>query len=265
MKALILGFLFLSSLSLYSQEYKQNADLRKETQIFDEGLSRLVPAGLLALQKWKLQLPENTDHPGNPDEVKSHELSGYEHPDYFFLTKERDAVVFRAHCGGSTTKNSHYPRSELREMADGSVKKAAWSTESEELHALYAEIAITHTPLKKPHVVCAQIHNNKDDVLAIRLEGKHLLLKRDNLPKITLDAGYKLGTFFELDIFSGKGHIIVAYNGNKILNWKISEPTCYYKIGCYTQSNTQTGDDPSSFGETQIRSLNVGPTTRLSY
>jgi len=80
-------------------------------------------------------------------------------------------------------------------MADGGVKKAAWSTESEEFHALYAEIAITHTPLKKPHVVCAQIHNNKDDVLAIRLEGKHLFSQ---------ERGTSLSLTTEIRFLTGK-------------------------------------------------------------
>ena len=178
-----------------------------------------LPSELIDLSLWKLQLPEDTARSGNPDEVKQPELDNFSHPSFFLLNKKRDALILRAPCGGATTKNSKYPRSELREMtAEG--KRASWPTSSEEIHILKARLAITQTPEVKPHLVCAQIHDTRDDLLVIRLEKNHLFVRRDNLPKITLNPNYQPGTPFSFEIHSGQGNVLVYYEGKKVLTWE---------------------------------------------
>ena len=76
-----------------------------------------VPAKILDLRNWKIALPVDTPHAGTPDEIKQPELAGFVLSPYFYAGK--GGVVFQAHAGGATTKNSRYPRSELREMAPG--------------------------------------------------------------------------------------------------------------------------------------------------
>ena len=127
-----------------------------------------VPGDLIDLADWYLTLP--TGKAGDPDTVENPDLEKFTNA-FFTLNDARDGVVFSAHGDGVTTKNSHYPRSELREM-NGSAK-AAWSNTSG-THTLDVCEAITQVPSAKPEVVAAQIHDDKDDVLQIRLEGHKL-------------------------------------------------------------------------------------------
>ena len=75
------------------------------------------PAKILDLSRWKLTLPVDTDCPGRPDEIKQPQLASFVDAQCFFVNEDRKGVVFRAHCGGSTTKGSKYPRCELRERS----------------------------------------------------------------------------------------------------------------------------------------------------
>ena len=239
-----------------------NPEAKKELDSFDAERNKPLPSRVTNFQRWKLQLPENTDRSGNPDEVKPPELSQYSHPEYFFLTENSKAVVFRAPCGGATTKNSHYPRSELREMTEDGKERASWSTTRDDYHVMSVKLSITALPDKKPHVVCAQVHDGKSDLLAVRIEGRHLFIYRDDYPKLTLDAGYKLGRPFDLEICSGKGRIIVTYEGRKVLDWEVEQSECYYKVGCYTQSNVKRGDLAEAYGETRLYHLWLHETTK---
>ena len=233
----LLSFLLLNSLPLMAE-------------------APLLPSEVIDLSRWKLQLPEGVAQPDHPDEVKQPELKNFSHPSFFFVNEEEDALIFRAHCGGATTVNSDYPRSELREMtADG--KLASWQTSSKDPHILKARLAIMQTPKVKPHLVCAQIHDTHDDLLVIRLEKNHLFIRRDKLPKITLDSDYQLGTPFSFEIHSGHGNVLVFYEGKKVLTWEIQADTCYYKSGCYIQSNPERGDSPEALGEVHIFKLSL--------
>ncbi len=216
-----------------------------------------LPSRVLDLSRWKLTLPEDTAHPGKPDEISVAELQSFTHPQFFFVSDSRDTVVFRAPCNGATTKNSGYPRSELREMqADG--KPARWSTDDQMLHELNATISISQTPSVKQHVVCAQIHGGDDDVIKIRLEKKKLFVERDGEKDAVLDDTYELGTRFILRITAGQGVVTVWYNGDKKLDTKIATDTgCYFKAGCYTQSNPERGEPEDSGGEVMIHQISV--------
>ena len=121
--------------------------------------------------------------------------------------------MFSARGDGVTTKNSHFPRSELREM-NGS-EKAAWSNTSG-THTLDVCEAITQVPSAKPEVVGAQIHDDKDDVLQIRLEGQKLMVQYDDgKSEQLLDANYQLGTPYNVRIIAADSKVEVLYNGQK--------------------------------------------------
>ena len=77
-----------------------------------------VPGDLIDLADWYLTLP--TGKQGDPDTVENPELATFTN-EFFTLDDTGEAVVFSARGDGVTTKNSHYPRSELREM-NGSQK-----------------------------------------------------------------------------------------------------------------------------------------------
>lgn len=219
------------------------------------GQAAVPPSRVIDLSCWKLTVPYDTERKGNPDEIAQPELNMFEDANCFRTTKSKDGVVFQARCDGLTTKNSEYPRSELREMTRDGKDEASWGTADGAIHSLLVVQAITRTPSVKPHVVCTQIHDAKDDVMVVRLEGKRLFIETCESAKIDLDRNYKLATKFTLRIEAGGGHIKVWYNDALKMDWQTSRTGCYFRAGCYTQSNTRKGDRPDSYGQVVIHKL----------
>lgn len=215
----------------------------------------ITPSSVLKLTNWKLTLPVNTSHEGDPDEISQPELATYS-SEYFQLTAAKNGVIFRAHAGGATTSNSGYPRSELREMTNGGKTKASWSN-ANGTHTLTIRQAITHVPVVKPEVVAAQIHDASDDVIMIRLEGAHLFVESGGENVGTLNAAYALGEPYTVKIDASGGRVKVAYNGELKVDIPKSGSGWYFKAGCYTQSNPKRGEDPNAYGEVIIYSLAV--------
>lgn len=209
----------------------------------------------LDLSNWKLTLP--TGSKGKPDEVKQPALAKFEDVPWF--QRDCDRIKFRANCGGVTTSGSSYPRSELREM-NGS-KLASWDSRKGK-HQMSGYFAITHLPVKKPHVVCAQIHDADDDVCMVRLEGSKLFVESAYAKDQLLDAHYVLGSKFKLTIQATKSGVAVYYlaEGKPLVRAKALKKTSsglYFKAGCYTQSNTSRGDKADAYGQVVIYSLAV--------
>ena len=162
--------------------------------------------------------------------------------------------MFSAHGDGVTTKNSHYPRSELREM-NGSAK-AAWSNTSG-THTLDVCEAITQVPSAKPEVVAAQIHDDKDDVLQIRLEGQKLSVQYDDgKSEQVLDPAYQLGTPYHVRIIAADSTVDVLYNGEKKAELPLTGSGWYWKVGAYVQANADTRDAKST-GAVTVYALQV--------
>ena len=214
-----------------------------------------LPSAILDLDAWKLTLPYNTDRKGDPDEVVQPELETFQDPVCFYASESGDAVVFHAACDGEQTENSKYPRSELREMKPGGKDESSWSTDSKKRHLMEAELAIIHLPEVKKHVVCAQMHDNDDDVMMVRLEKKKLFIERKNAEDVPLDDDYKLGDRFTLRVLATDGRIKAWYNGELCMDWKVSKKKCYFKAGCYTQSNAKQGEPKGAYGEVEIYQL----------
>ena len=216
-----------------------------------------LPAKLLDLSRWKLTLPYDTDRPGEPDEVLQPELGRFVDATCFYVAKNRDAVVFRAACDGHSTDNSKYPRTELREMKPDGEDEAKWSTKGSKTHSMELELAITHMPRVKQHVVCAQIHDDQDDLLMVRLEDHKLFIERSDGKNIRLDSRYELGDKFTLRLAASGGRIKAWYNGQQEMDWKVSKKKCFFKAGCYTQSNLNKEKQPGSYGEVAIYRLEL--------
>jgi Alginate lyase len=210
------------------------------------------PGDLLDLENWFLTLPIGFD--GDPDSIDQPELLDYR-SEWFDLTPDGSGVVFRAPAGGVTTKNSRYPRSELREM--NGEEKAAWSN-LEGTHTLESRQAITRVPPVKPEVSATQIHDGDDDVLQIRLEGSVLAAQyADGKEQIVMDGDYQLGTPYDLRIVAADGLITVFYDGERAAVIERSGSSWYWKVGAYTQSNPERGDDPDAVGEVVVYSLSI--------
>ncbi len=218
----------------------------------------LLPAKVLDLSHWKLTVPVARGGSEHATEIGQPQLALFQDRTTFFVDPRAKAVVFRASCGGATTKGSKYPRSELREMTGSAGDTpATWATNDEGVHTLTASLAVTHVPASKPQVVCAQIHDAKDDLLMIRLEGHKLFVERNETGDVELDPNYAFGAPFDLKIQAGGGRVQVWHNGARKLDWEQSRKGCYFKAGCYTQSNVKKGDAPDAYGEVMIRRLSV--------
>jgi hypothetical protein len=211
-----------------------------------------VPADLVDLDNWYLTLPTGAD--GDPDTVQAPRLAAYS-SSFFEVNESKDGVVLTAPVDGVTTKNSSYPRSELREMAG--EQEAKWSNGSG-THTLRATEAVTELPPSKPEVVAAQIHGGDDDVLQIRLEGRHLMVQyADGAEQVTLDPDYQLGTPYDIEIVAADNSVQVGYNGVVKADLPLSGSTWYFKAGAYVQSNPSKGDATTAAGQVIIYSLEV--------
>jgi Alginate lyase len=216
-----------------------------------------LPGGVVNLTNWKLTLPIAADGSSKAREIVQPQLAGYSITPYFMVNGAGDGVVFQANAGGATTSGSGYPRSELREMTSGGTRPASWSTTSG-TSTMTVRAAITHLTSVKPQVTVAQIHDDSDDVLVIRLDGPHhLYAEHDGTNYGDLDAGYLLGTPFTATMTASGGHIRISYNGVSKVDYPVSSSGDYFKAGCYTQSNTSKGDEPSAYAEVVVYRLDV--------
>lgn len=210
------------------------------------------PSQVLNLSDWYLTLP--TGSSGNPDTVRQPQLARFTSP-FFQLAPGHDGVVFTSNAGGVTTKNSSYPRSELREM-DGD-KLASWSNTSG-THTLSVRQAVLALPKAKPEVVTAQIHDTQSDVIEVRLEGQRLIGRyADGKKEFELDPHYVLGTPYDLRIVAADGKIDVWYNGTHAGGIAQSGSGWYFKTGSYLQSNTQRGDSAGAVAKVVLYTVGV--------
>ena len=222
-----------------------------------------LPSEALNLTNWKVTLPVDADGTttGRAAEVTQPRLASFVREPYF-LPGPRGGVRFRAPTNGATTQGSSYPRTELREMAEGGTRLAAWST-TEGRHSMTIEQAITAVPATKRHVVAGQIHDGTDDVLTIRLEQLRLFVDHNGVDGRTLTGSYVLGTRFTVRVEASGGEIRVYYNGSQAPNDTLTRAGggMYFKAGAYTQSNctreTATPCGEGNFGEVVIYALKV--------
>jgi Alginate lyase len=203
------------------------------------------PSQVLDLATWKLNLPTNNQQVTQPA------LAGF-YDDAFRVV---EAVQFTVTCGEEPQPGSKFPRSELREMnADGS--NASWSTMSGG-HRMELTQRITHLPVVQPKLVCGQIHSVTEYLILVVLNGQQLYVKYKDTVAGVLDEKYQLGTYFDMTIQAEQGYVDVFYNGAHLVHQAMSEDQCYFKAGCYLQSNTGLGDLPTAYGQVEITSLAV--------
>lgn len=215
-----------------------------------------LPSSILDLGNWKLNVPEGIKNPGSSDEYRQPELAAYSNDKWFYANKANDAVVFRAITGGTTTKGSGYPRSELREMKDSGKKNASWSS-SKGTHTLFIDQSIIHLPVKKPHIVVGQIHDAEDDVIVFRLEKNKLFVKMDDENGPVLDENYQLGTRFTVMFKVNNDRTECYYNGKLKFTYPKGFTGAYFKAGAYVQSSCQgkrkvEGESCDAYGAVEL-------------
>lgn len=217
-----------------------------------------VPAQRLNLTNWKLTTPIGPS--GDPMEVEQPELATYSHPKWFTTVGSTSGVVFRCPVTGTTTENSSYPRTELREMKNGGRDKANWGNRSG-IHTLAETLAVTKFPPKKPRIVVGQIHDATDDVVMIRatkvssstMKIEAMWSKGPGLGSVDvlLDAAAPIGKKFSYRIIATKSGVVVNYLKFGTSVWKQSKNPkailrtggMYFKAGTYLQTNEDIEPD----------------------
>ena len=207
----------------------------------------------IELNNWKLTIDiEDPNKKDRPLEIVPPELLTFQHP--HFINKP-ECITFKAECGGKTTKNSKYPRSELRELDQG--KLAAWSI-NRGTHIMTWTCSVTNLPIKKPQVVVGQIHDGEDDVVEIRHTKDYVEVIHDSNNYGKLITGYKLGDIYTVIMTASKGQITIFSGKTTIaVKTKSKEKDCYFKLGCYTQSNVSKGDAEDAYGEVKVYKIKV--------
>jgi hypothetical protein len=215
-----------------------------------------TPSSAIDLTNWKLTLPTGS---GKPTEIKQPQLAGYSASPWFAGTPDCGGVQFRAAVNGTTTSNSGYPRSELREMTGTGADLASWPTTSG-THTMVIHQAITHLPAGKPEIIAGQIHDASSDLTAFRLKGSSLYVSRGNNSTYKLvTSDYQLGSRFEAKFVAGGGKVTVYYNGAPQTTISSSSPTNFFKAGAYTQANCSNSSpcSESNYGEVVIDDVTV--------
>lgn len=201
---------------------------------------------MIDLATWNLTIPV-----GVPATVISTPLlvGGYQ-DDYF--KSDAASIFFWAPVNGSTTPNSSYPRSELREtFADGALRN--WTYPSADNY-LSATLKVTQVP-SSGRMVIGQIHGYKNDKPMLKLEYEYkgstasgtLVAKLRMIPDgtvqtVKLASGLSLNQELKYSIHltpnGTLGIIVNAAKWNARLNKGWATRLLYFKAGAYPQDGS---------------------------
>ncbi|MFT4171652.1 MAG: polysaccharide lyase family 7 protein [Rhodocyclaceae bacterium] len=214
------------------------------------------------LSHWKLQLPD-----ADTTEIPASTLSaGY--TSQYFYTDTDGAMTFWAPTTGATTQNSHYPRSELREMLDPSSSKVNWGWQGTHIMKLTGKVVKLPSTGK---VIVAQIHAIEEDgtnappLVKIvfntnQLDGQ---VKSDSSGSGSDVHNYftniAVGDRYDVEIRVTNGVAFITVNGDTRsvdfvsmdAGWKNLK--YYFKAGNYVQDNSADGGSAT----TKLYSLSV--------
>lgn len=211
---------------------------------------------MIDLSDWKLTLP--TGKKGKPTELQGMKLGAYSDSHYF---SDSEGLHFIAPCDGVTTSGSKYPRCELRELNDkGGL--ASWTT-SKGSHSCGWTVCVTHLPVSKPEVVVGQIHDAEDDVFTILHSANVVKVMHDSKCYGTLITNYRQGDVYEIRVLVEQDHINIYMNGALKCAFPKKAKGCYFKIGCYVQSNPSRGAKKGEYAEVIMKALSLSHTDVL--
>lgn len=188
---------------------------------------------------WNCSLPTQDPSSSSP-KVKTitfPELETYSDENYKITSR---GIEMYGPVGGVTTPNSKNPRCEFRELnKDGS--KASWDTTKGE-HTIDYVFSVLSLPQKKPEICVVQVHDLKDDIFEVRVEGKKVVVEGECLKNLYGDGKNVFMTNLEMNkpykvqlkIKDGKCSITIE---NTVVVFNVRTKGCYFKAGCYTQAN----------------------------
>lgn len=222
--------------------------------------SLLVPNDIIDMTPWHLTLPIKRENRKDAKIIYNPKLKSFQNDTCFYVSPTHNSILFTANCGGATTRGSHYPRSELREMAGD--KRALWTSSG--YHELTTVLSINETPKIKRDVVALQIHDGDSDVMQVLVKKDRLYVRGSIDSKAhdygTLEDNYELGTKFSCKIICCSNLVKVYYNdmSSPKLTFKYhGDDENYFKVGAYVQSNVSKGDAPDTVGSVEVFSCNV--------
>jgi len=185
----------------------------------------------------------------------------------YFYNDPDGAVVFRVTSVGETTKGTHYPRTELRQLGKG----ANWQLDDPALRRLGARIAVVQVVHEKPSTVIGQIHGNNEpsELLKLRWTGDkpgacyvEVRFKRNDAKKdeygVVLARGLSLGSIVDYTISMQSGTITVRIGDKTAAQTYTTEffgnkDRYYFKVGNYLQYSGQ----PERFGLNKLYALTL--------
>jgi hypothetical protein len=214
------------------------------------------PGERFDLRHWKLTLPD-----AEASEVQPAELARYS-SDYFFSTED-GAMVFRAPVSGGSTKNSSYPRSELREMINPDDDNQNWTADG--THVLSATCQVVNMP-DQGKIIVGQIHGFQARPL-VKLqwqEGKINALVKRYVDGDNEDIKYTFRSTpgdeaFRYQIRLRDGVLEITVNDESITHNVYSTDSrwrdvgLYFKAGAYVQDNE--GNGTAEVGEVHFTDL----------
>lgn len=224
----------------------------------------IAPAtGPFDLRQWKETLPV-ANSSGGLIEIMPDQLATYASK-YFYLDSN-NKMTFWAPVNGAdlvTTKNSDYPRSELREMI-GANDRDDWNWEGH--HTMKACLWVAQVPSTKK-VVIGQIHSYNNPLIKLQWENGSVysLTKRNedgsNGDIKTLLAAPGTNKFcYTID--SNAGVLNVAVDGGKTstYDYVVGDPNWmnqkfYFKAGAYCQEKINYETTPGAGCKVRFGSL----------
>lgn len=206
------------------------------TKPVEKPIEKISLEKIVNVNQWKLTLPKVENYKlvelKSPQQIKEYS------DENFYLNSE--GLVMKASCDASTTPNSKYPRCEFREYSGAEV---FWDS-TDKPRTLQYKVAALHLPKNKPEIVVGQLHDKKDDVFEVKFSG---------LPKPTLKVfhdseiygslgEYEINEYADISIEVVKGMCKIVSNKGSVSFKMSSSTSCYFKVGCYVQSNSSKGD-----------------------
>lgn len=200
-----------------------------------------APGQSFDLSSWKLMIP-------GPLEIYPTELASYAGPNFHSDPATGAMVFWLDSAAEGSSPNSHYVRSELRELYQGS-EDINWSTAGH--HALRANLAVPHTPQTPRKVTVLQIHGVGPDggkappLLRVAMVDGNLraLVKNDNVGDTTESVPVVAGVRsrpFTAEIAVDDGVLTLRIDDAVAFQRDVSFWTWrnYFKAGDYAQATS---------------------------
>jgi len=213
------------------------------------GLNPALPPGQnFDLSTWELDLPTNP----TTTELSTALVAGF--TDAYFFTGSDGAMVMWCPLTGGRTANAHYPRSELREVLNGSAAEWAVGAGTADL---VATVAVNQLP-PKGTVIVGQIHEGGTGIYPL----VKLLYESGTLvANVQLAATSPTGTNYTIlsgialtERFSYAIHLVpdgtLSVSVNNATLTVMIDPSflgaqLYFKAGSYPQEEEDAGTDGS--------------------